>query len=208
MTSGEFNYMQSIGYNGSLADKRVAYYNDLIAGAQPGFAGSAIPSDLGFKGWSGDPSDWRDGIQPVAGTCWVTKIVLRAPQTISNLHVEVSTAGATLTASQCLIGLYSAAKALLATAPDQSAAWTSLGVKTAAITPQVVPIGSCYVVLFGNGTTMPFFRAGNAVAGGAQNGILSAANSRFATADTGRTTTLPATLGAFTAQGSLWAGVS
>ena len=208
MTSGEFNYLASIGYAGSVADKRYAYYLDLANGAQPGLAGSAIPSDAGFIGWTGDPADWRDAFQPVAGTCYVSKILLRAPKTISNLHVEVATAGATLTASQCLIGLFSAAKGLLATAPDQSVAWTTTGVKTAAITPQLVPIGACYIVLFGNGTTMPFFRAGNAIASGAQNGILSAANSRFATADTGRTTSFPATLGAFTAGPSIWGAVS
>ena len=208
MTSGEFAYLASLGYAGSLADKNVAYYQDLANGAQPGLAGSAIPSDAGFIAWAGDPANWRDSIQPAAGVCQVVKIPLRAPKTISNLHVEVATAGATLTASQCLIGLFSSAKALLATAPDQSTAWASTGMKTAAITPQAVPAGFCYLVLFSNGTTQPFFRAGNAVAAGAQNGILSAANARFATADTGRTTSFPATLGAFTASGSIWGAVS
>lgn len=43
MTSAEFEYLRRIGYFGSIADKRNAYYNDLIisAAAMPSFVGTA-----------------------------------------------------------------------------------------------------------------------------------------------------------------------
>jgi len=112
----------------------------------------------------------------------------------------VQTAGSGLTAGQCFAALYDSGKNLLQTTADQSGTWNSGGIKNMTISSQAVSAGKLYVGWFYNGTTPPRFLA-NTSGTNVVNGQLSAANSRFATADTGRTTTMPGSLGAFTASG-------
>lgn len=73
---------------------------------------------------------------------------------------------------------------------------------------QSVAAGDFFVALYTNGTTKPTLaRAGIALA--AINGLNSAANAIWATANTGLTTAMPATLGTFTAATNpIWVGVS
>lgn len=133
------------------------------------------------------------------GTVYVQKLWVPVG-TITNIVTVVGTAGATLTAGQCFAGLYDDSKASVRFTSDQSGTWNSTGLKTMALTSTYSNTTAryMYVVLWANGTTRPAFTrapGGNA----AINGALSAANARWASADTGRTTTGPATLGAFTA---------
>jgi len=159
-------------------------------------------TDLGLSGWSIDPSVFGASTPTsvVAGTVQVIEIFVPTTQTVTNIVLQVQTAGVSLTSGQCFAALYDANKNLLQTTADQSATWNSGGVKNMAITSQSVTAGKAYVAWFYNGTTPPRLLA-NTSGTNVVNGQLSAANSRFDTADTGRTTTMPASLGAFTASG-------
>ena len=144
------------------------------------------------------------------GTVYVTKLWVPVG-TITNIVCVVGTAGATLTANQCYAALYNDSKAFVDKTANQATAWTSTGLKTMALGGGAYSNTTArymYVVFWANGTTRPaFIRApgGNA----AINGALSAANARWASANTGITTTEPATLGTFTATAvPYWAALS
>lgn len=134
------------------------------------------------------------------GTVYVAKLWVPVG-TITNIVLVVGTAGATLTANQCYAALYDDAKAFVDKTANQATAWTSTGLKTMALAGGAYSNTVArwmYVAVWANGTTRPAFSrapGGNA----AINGALSAANARWASANTGITTTEPATLGTFTA---------
>jgi hypothetical protein len=92
---------------------------------------------------------------------------------------------------------------------DQTTAWGTTGMKTMALTSaQAVPAGYFYVALWANGTTRPTIRSA-ANNSASINGVLSAANSLWATADSSVTTTAPSSLGTFSADNNArWVGVS
>ena len=143
------------------------------------------------------------------GTVYVQKLWVPVG-TLTNIVVVVGTAGATLTAGQNFAGLYDDSKNSVRFTADQSTPWVSTGLKTMALTSTYSNTVAryMYVVLWANGTTRPAFSRspGN---NAALNGALSAANARWASADTGRTTTGPATLGAFTATTNpYWVAIS
>ena len=172
--------------------------------------GMVEPGDHNYLTWNFDPiiCQSTSTVLGANGTCYVQKLRIDKTVSVTNINAWVLTAGATLTASQCLAGLYDANKNLVGVTGDQSAVWNSTGHKTMALTggPFSCAPGYYYVVLMANGTTRPaFLRA----TGNAHNANLAAASSRWATADTGRTTTLPATLGAFTAAANpYWVALS
>ena len=139
------------------------------------------------------------------------KVLLNANGSVSNLYLYVTTAGVGLIVNQCLVGLYSSAGVLLQTSADQSVAWGSGGLKTMAIGAQAVSGDFVYIAYVQNFATSAarFHTGNNGVT--VVNGILSAANSRFATdgTNTGLTTTLPATLGTLVASSqSPWCAAS
>lgn len=172
--------------------------------------GTVEPGDHGLLAWNMDPiiCQSTSTVLGANGTCYVQKLRLDKTVSVTNIVAWVLTAGATLTASQCLAGLYDGSKNLVGVTGDQSATWNSTGAKTMALSggPFSCAPGVYYVVLMANGTTRPaFLRA----TGNAHNVNLAAASSRWASADTGRTTSLPATLGAFTATANpYWVALS
>lgn len=164
--------------------------------------------------WTMDPAllAGQTTASPVAGTIYVAKLqVPVALAGVTSIWLHVITAGVGLTANQCLCGLFDTSKNLLATSADQSGSWNSGGTKQITIASSAVPVAAAYVALFQNfATSGARFHAGS-------NGIavvnfgLSAANSRFATdsTNTGRTTTMPGTLGTLAASNNaLWAAIS
>jgi hypothetical protein len=172
------------------------------------------PADSGFLSWNYDPALGSGTGSALATAGLVYVIKLWAPATtISNVHLWMTAAGGTLTSGQCFAALYDATKAQVgSTSADQSgtgAGWAgTTALKTIAVGSWANPTAQfCFVALFFNGTTGPaFLRNSNA---GSVNAGLSAANSRFATADTGRTTTMPGLLGTFTAiNAGYWAALS
>lgn len=74
----------------------------------------------------------------------------------------IGTAGATLTAGQCLAGLYTAAGARVGVTADMTTTWTTAGNKAMALTaPYEAAPGKYYVAFLFNGTTSPTFACGS-----------------------------------------------
>jgi hypothetical protein len=99
---------------------------------------------------------------------------------------------------------------LLAQSTDQSASWSTAGLKTATFpTPISVPAGPIDVVLWaGTQSTQIQIGRGSGFSGSTQG--LPAGQERFGLADSGITTTAPATLGARTPTLTVtpWAAIS
>jgi hypothetical protein len=169
------------------------------------------PAQQGFLAWNGDPySSSLNAQMTNAGTLWVFRCWTPVAITVTNLHVHVVTAGATLTAGQNLAALYGTSGTLLSTTSDQATAWQSTGLKTMVLgAAQAVPAGFFDVAFFYNGTTAPtLLRMNNNAQAGNLN--LSGNGLRAAqTNNTGLTTTMPGTLGTKTAHANgYWVAVS
>lgn len=98
-----------------------------------------------------------------AGVGYLVKIPLTNTQiSVTNILTNVITAGGTLTAAQCFICLYDNNGTKVGFSADQSAAWGSTGLKTAALAggPFNLTAPFCYVFAYFNGTTGPAFARG------------------------------------------------
>ncbi|QIE02565.1 collagen triple helix repeat-containing protein [Streptomyces phage BRock] len=152
-----------------------------------------LPADIGYLAYSFDPLIADGSVGPVAGTIQLVRVVLRSPQTITNIVAHVGTAGGTLTSGQNFAGLYDATGARVALTADQTTAWGTTGAKTMALTaPYAAAAGYYYVAFLSNGTTPPLFRSKTNLGGDFISGTSPANSFRFATNTTG--TTLPASM--------------
>jgi hypothetical protein len=169
------------------------------------------PTDHNLKAWNYDPIivNGSSVALATAGKLYVFKIKINESVSITNIIAHCTVAGATLTAGQCFAALYQNGS-LVGQSADQSTAWASTGTMTMALAggPYAVSAGYVYAALWFNGTTGPtFYRSGGTTE--MVNMGLTAANSRFGTADTSITTTAPASLGAITALNiAVWVGLS
>lgn len=166
------------------------------------------PSDHNVLAWTYDPAfAVSSDLIPTAGTIYVARIFIPYAMTISNIIIDIATAGNTLANS--FVALYQN-NTLLAQSSDQSTSWQTGGMKTIAITPQNVVAGSVEVAVWvGSFNTAPKLLRASSQGSSVLNLGLSAANSRWATADTSITTTAPNNLGTHTGYGlSLWAALS
>lgn len=167
------------------------------------------PADYSWISWAFDPLLAYSSSIPTAGDAFFTLLPIRAATTITNVILDVQTAGATLTAGQCFAGLFDHSGNLLAATADQSTNWQTAGLKVMPLaTAQLVAAGLYYVGFFWNGTTGPkfSFNAATATANGANSGP----SLRFAIdiAHTGLTTAFH-TPASFTANATaFWAAVS
>jgi hypothetical protein len=159
-----------------------------------GVPGTFLPPHHGLLSWSYEPAHATGTYTlATAGTVYVVQLNVN-PRLVTNIVYDVTTAGGTLTASQCFVGLYQNG-VLLAASADQSTAWGSTGVKVTALSAPVLPQGGpVYAAFVFNGTTGPTLASG-ATALGVGNVNLAATVSRYGTANTGVTTALPASLG-------------
>lgn len=148
-------------------------------------------TDYGLVAWSFDPSAATSTYTlATAGVLYLAQLKV-LPGLVSNVVYDVTTAGGTLTASECFVGVYSGG-ALVAQSADQSTAWASTGVITTALTsPYEAGRGALTVAFLFNGTTGPTLATGSAKA--AVNAGIAATSSRYGSAGTSRTT-LPTTL--------------
>lgn len=155
------------------------------------------PMDQGLIAWSIAPYDVNGQIQPTGGVIQLVKVLIRTATTITNVIANVSTAGATLTASQCFAGLYDFTGTRQGVTADQSTSWNSTGLKTMALTtPYAAPAGSYWIALVSNGTTQPNFSGGTgtpALTAALVNVGATVSTARFATTGTAQTT-LPSTI--------------
>lgn len=164
---------------------------------------SLSPADHGLLAWTYDPAMISTGkLLSMAGLIFTSRIFIPQAMTISNVLLYLTGAGAVLTNSY--VALYQN-NVLLVQSADQSTSWQSSGVKTISITPQAVSAGSVEVAMWcGTWTTAPTLGRVADQSGAIANIGLSAANSRFATADTSKTTTAPTNLGTHTQIGTTW----
>lgn len=137
------------------------------------------PNDQGFIAWTADAATTNTAANPASGGVRLGRIILRRSATISYIWLCIVTAGASLTANESFVGLYSSSGTQLGVSADQSSVWTTAGIyKTALTSPYSASAGTYYVAILSNGTTIPAFTA---TTGGAQ----SAANANL-TVSTGR----------------------
>lgn len=158
-----------------------------------------VPADFGWVAWTIDPRYAGVGYTPAAGNIALSAFWLRKPAAaFSNITIQVSTAGATLTANECFCGIYDWTGTLLGTTADQSGNWTSLGRKTMPLTsPYPNPQAGMYWAAFlANGTTIPAIRAGvgSASTSVINTGLPSPWCVALPVALAGTGTTLPATI--------------
>lgn len=172
-----------------------------------------FPSDHGILAWAFPPEVAASQVAPIAaGRLTLTLIKLPVEVTVTNVILGVATAGGTLTANQCLAGLFQNGN-LIGSSADQSTNWTSVGVQIMALTggPFVLDAGEAYVGWYYQGTTAPKFACGptgNWASGVINIGITSTA-ARFGIANTGLTTALPGSIGTIsTSTAAFWAALS
>jgi hypothetical protein len=178
-------------------------YNNTTAALMDGVAPAVFTAiDHGYVSWTFDPRDANGTLLlSAAGAAGVLTVVGVKMNTrvVNNIVVEVSTAGATLTANQCLAGVYQNG-VLLGTTADQSTVWNSTGVKTMALanTPTVEQ-GLVYVAFVYNGTTAPTFVAQSASTAVSSVAAINNGLVRQGSGGSAITTALPASLPTITA---------
>jgi hypothetical protein len=155
------------------------------------------PGDHGLIAWTMDPaSTGSSGTVLSAGFIYMVQVVVRQSVTITKLNVVLGGAGATLTANQCLAGLYDSAGNRVAITADMSTTWNSAGNKTMNLTASYSAApGKYYIALLFNGTTSPTFACGSTL--GATftpgNANLAAGSYRWCRSAAGQTS-LPSTV--------------
>lgn len=173
--------------------------------------GGVPPAYHGFLAWSNDPTITDTSMHTlVSGTLYV--VGLWAPRDISVTGVNIMTTSSG-TATAAYGAIYSQAGALLRqTSSSAHALFGSIGLKTLPLTAIAVPQGKFYAAWWVVTASAPIVYTTSSYAPGtglAGNMNLSLANTRFASADTGLTSTAPATMGTKAALSrSIWCAVS
>lgn len=158
-------------------------------------AGSAIlnellPADIGYKAWSFDPAMATLAGGMVAGKLNACRVKLDAQQTITGAEIYVTSAGVTLTASQCWLAVVDASGNQQGLSADLSGVLNSTGQKTIPFAGGAVVLaaGVYYVLVLTNGSTQP------QLARGGGNSIVNGRDSapvRFAVGSGAGLTTIP-----------------
>lgn len=142
------------------------YPNPGISAAAAAASGAVSPAVQGLIAWNFDSEAASGTFAHASGTLYLHKIYVPVAATITNILLAVTTAGATLTAGQNLVGLYDSGGNRVAVSVDQAAAWVTTGSKVCALTaPYAAAAGTYYVGVLSVGTTpitvaaSPGFRA-------------------------------------------------
>ncbi len=172
--------------------------------------GQWTPQDQGLVAWSMDPSQAANTLPMASGTIIFAGLQIAANVTVNNVIIMVNNAGVTLTANQNLVGIYDAAGNRVGVSADQSANWTSSGIKTIPLlAPANLTPGVYYVATLSVGATpITTVRETNLSVGGINVG-LTAATARVA--ELAGQTTLPATVtpgSRSLGNSSMWVGLS
>jgi hypothetical protein len=160
-----------------------------------GAFGVQLPVNHGLTGWTYDPVIATTGSLLTNGTVYLSKIHVPDDVAITKVYWWVTTAGATATAGQNWVGLYSPAGVRLATT-GVDAAITSTGLKTTTVASTSLAAGSfVWVAMVFNATTAPTVARATGSGGlaTAVNAGLTSGTYRFATNGTAQTS-LPAAI--------------
>ncbi len=125
-TAPEFVYLRQIGYTGSLADMRNAYFNDLINGKTTPFGGDSAPT---VGEYIPDIESWvSNGAnnQPPSGQVRFTFFTAKKTESITGLTIYSGSIAAAATPTLCRMGVYSVDNAaedltLVASTPNDTA---------------------------------------------------------------------------------------
>lgn len=182
-----------------LIGEQGVFDGNLVNRVYSATAHSAIaePADHNLVAWSMDPA-----MIPLAsatftaGVLNLVRLYVPVATQIASMSLQVVTSGASLTNVGAAI--YTQAGVLQTSSVNSNGAtataFQSTGTKSISFTPVTVGPGFFYVGFWMTGTTMPALLRGSVSA--AMNIGLATGSLRFATADTGRTTTAPSTFGA------------
>lgn len=168
--------------------------------------GAYQPNNHGVVGWSYDPVAAASATLITNGQVNLTKILIPVSVAVTTIYWSVTTAGATPTAGQNEVGLYSSAGTKLASVNVDSSV-SSTGLKTGTISSQSLTAGSfVWVGWVFNATTAPTLaRAmGGASAAGTINLGLAASAFRFAVNGTGQTVLPSSVTTGSNLQGTSW----
>lgn len=156
---------------------------------------TAGPQDQNLLAWTYDPVLQTSNTAPAAGVLTLIRVPVYRACLVTSILLEVVAAGSGLTSGQNAVGLYTAGGTLIGKSADQSSAWASTALKTAALSggPYYVSQGWVYVVILVNGTTPPTFGRATVQGASAINAGLTASTARYAVNATGQTS-LPASI--------------
>ncbi|MEV5211338.1 hypothetical protein AB0K35_28080 [Micromonospora sp. NPDC053740] len=172
-----------------------AFYGG-ASGSQP-----SQPSDRGYLAWTQPPYAVTAGsVIPTAGVLNLRRVRRVPAGSVSSIVAFVAVAGVTLTAGQCFAALFTASGTRVAQTADQASAWASTGLKVMPLAggPYPIAAGDYYVGVWFNGATGPSLIRSGSVSSVVTNAGLTAPSLEAATADTGLTTTAPASFAAQT----------
>lgn len=172
--------------------------------------------DSGLLAWSFDPTIATQTFLTTAGVLYLSRVVLTGQQTITNGLVGLTTAGGTLTSGQNFLALYNSSGTRIAVSADQTTAFATAGLITAAWTTPVsnAAPGIYYVGVLCNGGTAVTLASGTTLKPGnvsLGNAGLTTATSRYLTSGTSQTAT-PSSVTLGSASGNIaatiWAAIS
>jgi hypothetical protein len=179
-----------------------------------GYAGIAAqglwtPADNAQVAWTFDPGVMAAAgtLAPTAGRLEFTTLKLAAPAPVTNIVMYVTAAGVTLTADRNFAALFGPTDTLIGQTADQAAAWVTTTRKTMALVggPYSLPAGLYRVGFWWAGSTAPTFLRSSAFGSTQLSNVgLTSPDLRMGFADTGLTTTAPATMGAQTTDSTAW----
>lgn len=122
-------------------------------------AGEFKPVDHGFDSWTHDPYLSQQSPTLSNGRVYAVKLLIKRPMSIGTLWWSIVTAGATPTAGQNEVGLYSSAGVKLQSV-NVDATISSSGTKNTVIPSQAVTTGFVWVLFVFNAATPPALARG------------------------------------------------
>lgn len=169
--------------------------------------------DQNLIAWTYDPLQAISFTSTSPGTLALLRIIIRKPQTLTNVIYAVTAGGTGLTVGENSVGLYTFAGNLVAHTADQTTEMSGVGIITAAwSTPYAASAGEYWVAILNNGSSTPSYaRMGATALSDLASVGLTAATRRFGSYGSGLTalpaTITPASIGAVT-NGLFWAAIS
>ena len=166
-------------------------------------------TDHGLEAWTHDPYPPQNSQIATNGTAYFVRLNVRRDVTVDAIYWVITTGGATPTATQNQVGLYSSAGTRLAVT-NVDASISGSGTQATAITAQALTAGTFVWVafLFNAGTAPTLLRGSTFSTSPSVN--LTAATGRAVVNGTGLTT-LPASItpasNTFTGNATFWAGL-